>query len=194
LEEVFNIELMGLSTIGAWGSQQGFTLTNFVFMYIVGGYLRFGIDDSRLSNRKIMMFLCVDVFMLFGWSLICEFLSQHGLRSAWCYHNPLVIIEAVCIFVLFKRVRISKNWINEMAKGAFTCYLVHYSFLRLVNIEKYVTGNAWAMLVQIVLLQVTIYVISYVIYKIYDICTKPLMSKVGKIVNQLDISADIEKL
>jgi hypothetical protein len=190
LQEIFDIEWMGLSTVGAWGSQQGFTLTNFVLLYIVGGYLRFGFDDKKFSNKKIMTLLAVDVFMIFGWSLLCDFLSSHGLRSAWCYHNPLVILEAVFIFVLFKRIRISKNWINEMAKAAFTCYLVHSYILGKVNIEKYVTGNVWGMLVQIILLQVIIYMISYVLYKIYVFCTKRLMSKIGSVVDRLDIGVE----
>lgn len=36
LEEIFNKELVGMSTIGIYGSQYGYTIVNFILMYLIG--------------------------------------------------------------------------------------------------------------------------------------------------------------
>lgn len=38
LKEISGNSFNGLSTIGAFGSQQGYTIVNFVVMYLIGAY------------------------------------------------------------------------------------------------------------------------------------------------------------
>lgn len=40
LNEIVGQEIVGLSSIGAWGSQSGFTIVNFSLLYCLGAYLR----------------------------------------------------------------------------------------------------------------------------------------------------------
>lgn len=39
-QEIVGDEYIGLSTIGAYGSQWGYTIVNFTLMYIIGAYIR----------------------------------------------------------------------------------------------------------------------------------------------------------
>lgn len=40
IEEIVEYEMMGINTVGAWGEQQGFTIVNFIFCYLIGVYLK----------------------------------------------------------------------------------------------------------------------------------------------------------
>lgn len=51
LFEIIGREIMGLSTIGAWGSQYGYTIVNFSLMYVIGAIIR-KYDDYRNTQSK----------------------------------------------------------------------------------------------------------------------------------------------
>ncbi len=65
---------------------------------------------------------------------------------AWEYCNPLIIIEAVIIFILFSKLIIGVNIIiNESAQAFFSVYLLHNWFLPYVGAKKYVQGNIFVL-------------------------------------------------
>jgi hypothetical protein len=44
LGEILGYDIIGLSSVGAWGSQWGYTIINFTLMYLIGAWIR--IDQS----------------------------------------------------------------------------------------------------------------------------------------------------
>ena len=123
LEESTGNTFNGLSTIGMYGSQYGYTIVNFVLIYIIGGYIRrFGFKASGLH---LLIVLLINTIILAVWGRLDEtfgynmFEFVHVERNAWEYCNPLVIIQAVIIFLLFMRMQFVNNAINKLAKAAF---------------------------------------------------------------------------
>lgn len=186
VEEILETEIMGLSTVGAWGSQSGYTIVNFILMYLIGAYIR--LENIRLRKRNSVLIGLLMVCGIFGWSIANEYTLVHGIRSAWCYHNPFVIALAVVLFLCFKEMNFYSKWINELAKAAFTCFLIQGLFLDYVNIESAVSSSWWKMLLHIGIVAIGIYLASYVIYKIYDWMMRKLMSYLTIVVDKIDIS------
>ena len=82
----------GLSTIGAWGNQQGFNIVNFILLYCIGAICKLNnIVDKWKSFKYLIPLLIGIVVMVFLWAYFEESITRFGMRSAWCYHNPLVI-------------------------------------------------------------------------------------------------------
>lgn len=171
LQYITSREYMGLSTIGMYGSQYGYTIVNFVLMYIIGGYIRM-IETRASANCDIKMLnlrigLYIIVVMIWLWSLFDN-------RTAWGYCNPLVILESVIIFLLFKRINIKSRIINSLSKATFTTFLVHTFFFRWLHIAEFVNKNVFVMLVHIFVSCIFIYIICYFIWLLYNVITTPI--------------------
>ncbi len=170
-------EYMGLSTIGMYGSQYGYTIIHFVLMYLIGGSIRICETDGKKIRGRIykliVIWLCVVAFIVL-WSL-------YDANSSWEYCNPLVIIESVVVFLLFKNLNFKSRIVNSLSKATFTVFLVHTNFFRWLYIDKYVNMSLITMLLHIMISCISIFVICYFIWLIYDLVTRPLFKLLNKI-------------
>ena len=126
---------VGLCTLGTNGSGQGYTFVNFALMYLIGASLR--LLDIRIKKR----------YSLSGIILLSALLALAGKftnvdQYAWAYCNPLVIALAVAIFLLFREFTIRSRVITFLAKGSFTCFLLHMFFLPHYRIPQAVQSSA----------------------------------------------------
>ena len=100
LESVTGLTIIGLSTVGMYGSQYGYTVVNFLLVYFIGAYIRR--NDIRISLVKAICGIVV-VFIVMYISSIMEHIL-FGSTVTWNYNNPFVILFAVFIFLLFLEV------------------------------------------------------------------------------------------
>lgn len=119
LIEVTKHNFNGLSSIGMYGSQYGYSIVNFIMCYCIGAYIRFESERiSKVSNGILVggLLSCVAIMTL--WSAINDKIGYFTEKTAWEYCNPLVIVVAICAFLLFKRINIkNRRFINSLAKG-----------------------------------------------------------------------------
>lgn len=165
--EVIGLEIMGLSTIGAWGGgQNGFNIVNFVLLYLVGAYIRnlqFGLKKSRLL--LLSMGCLVAVFL---WAEIDTRLTIISGRSAWVYHNPIVILFSAVLFLLFSSFNFKSTFINMAAKSVYTCFLAHCTVITIADVGYYCQQSVWHMLSYYLCFSFACYVVFWVLWYIYD--------------------------
>lgn len=172
LEEVVGSEFMGLSTITAWGSKQGFNIVNFCLLYSIGAYLRCNPTPKNLEKRTVLFaFWLLSVLCIFFWALLCRRFHLLELRSAWMYHNPLVIFSAVLLFLFFRSLSFKSKAINRLSAASFTCYLVHTRLLNFTGINNAVSSSVPYMLAHIVLVLIGIYIAAWIIHEMYHFST-----------------------
>lgn len=190
-EDILGKEWFGFSTIGAWGRQQSFNIVNFVLLYFVGLYLRYNDLPKWIDNRsKQILGRVLTVGTIFVGALISEKLTCLEMRSAWMYYNPLVILLAVLLFVLFRSFTFESKVVNELVKASFICFLFHGFLLPYMQIEKYSTGNVVIMIIHIVIVATMCYLISYVVYKVYEFFTRCFFVKLENIVKEKRIFSE----
>jgi len=181
LGEARGNQFIGLSTVGMYGSQWGYTIVNFILMYLIGAYLRKG--QSRIiewKSWKLIICLIVDVLVLVLWARINDKTGFFTERSSWEYCNPLIIFEAVIIYVLFSRINIGVNKvINHLAEGVFTVFLLHQVFIPHLQIEKFVRGNAFIMILHVLGCAVGLYLFCWFVHKIYHWISDPIFKKLS---------------
>ena len=113
-------------------------------------------------------FLGVCLGVLFLWAKMNDTTGFFTERSAWEYCNPILIFEAVTIFILFKKMNLGvKGLINRFAEGVFTVFLLHDRFIRRIGIMHYVNENVIIMIFHIIVSVVAIYFICFLVYIIY---------------------------
>lgn len=150
----------GLSTIGAYGSQRGYTIVQFVLMYIIGAFL------NRIHWKKIHNGIKWGV--LFGNGLLITVWSLVDNSTAWEYCNPLIIVQAVVVFLIFRDINIKHNkFINSLSKSVFTTFLVHTVFLGKIGINKAVQLNVPLMIVHILVSSIVIFIVCWIVNMIY---------------------------
>ena len=177
LGEITRKEYVGLSSIGMYGSQWGYSIINFSLMYIIGAYLRKNPDTD--SNIKHIARILMVAAILTVWAFINDKTGFSTERSAWEYCNPLVIYMAIEIFRLFSNIDIGqRRFINRFAEASFTVYLLHNKFLKFLRIPQFVLKTPIIMLLHILISVLLIYAVCVVIYYAYS-------KSVPKILNSL---------
>lgn len=163
----------GLNSVSAYGDDSGYTIVNFALMYMVGAYL-------RLANIQIKKrYSAAAVAVLTAVLGLAGTFNSNGIL--WSYCNPLVIAQAVAVFLLFRGITLRSRLINELAKGAFTCYLLHPVLLAYFQVAKAVQSSPLYLITHILCCCGSIYLASWLIYKVYDLCSRPLIKLADKL-------------
>jgi len=189
LENAEIIDSFGLSSVGMNGSQGGYTIVNFIVIYIVGAYIRL-YKNEKYDSKKVLLVAIVTLFVMFGMS-ICEHKMGYDAIITWNYYNPLLVLLSACWIILFKSIHLKSRIINELAKGAFTCFLIHGFFIQYLKIEDFINAQPWILVIHMLVSAVCLYLIAYVVYKVYSLCTKPITSICDRFLDRINISVDI---
>lgn len=160
----------GLYTTNSYGSQYGYSIINFILMYIVGATLRREIYKPKTYVLFIALAVCLGV--IFFWQFI-----QPQIARSYC--NPFVIALAVIIFLLFKRINLKNKIINNLSKATFTCFLVHNIFLGKIGIAKFVNASPVLLVLHILVSSIGIFLACWVIWTVYDFVTRPIFKFIG---------------
>lgn len=176
--------LNGLSTVGLYGSQYGYSIVNFVLIYFVGAYIRINeisIKKNRLIANSVFIFLII-------WALsLLEHKAKLESIMTWNYNNPMVIAVAALVVLLITNVNFKSKHVNEFAKGAFTCYLFHGWFISKCHIEGIVNKPIYFLVVHQIIVAIVLYIISFLVYKVYVLGTKWFIKLISPLCDKVDI-------
>lgn len=113
-ENITGNTYLGLSTIGMYGSQYGYTIINFVLVYFVGAYLR--VNKITLSKKKAGMWIIRCLAFLYAFSMM-EHVLHLQYTATWYYNNPIIILMSAYILLFFMDIHFESKIINELLKG-----------------------------------------------------------------------------
>ena len=185
MENMSGITFAGLSTVGMYGSQYGYSIVNFILVYIIGAYIRR--NDVKITISKSLCGIVVTMAIMFVSSIV-EHKIGVSMICTWNYNNPFVILLAVFIFLLFLNIQFNNKVINELAKGAFTCFLFHGLFMRYLHIEDIVNENIFLLIIHQVGMAIILYLISYIVYKVYYLCSHWFIKLLNPLCDKINIS------
>ena len=182
----------GISTVLRDGSDYGYTIVNFVLLYLLGGYIRLNEDKlAKIPTWKLLLGQSSILVILFVWNVL-TYKNDFELGTAMSYCNPLVIGESVILFTLFRRIRIgSVRIINELAGASLTAYLVHVSFILRIAREGGVgERSTLSLLGYIVMWVIILYLGSFVIYKVYSFVERAVFGRLEEKYGSLTICVE----
>jgi hypothetical protein len=173
LKEITGNPWAGLSPIGLDGSMNGYSIVNFVMVYMIGAWLR-----KTDVLRKIR--LSVLFFALIGCVIILILWRQLLPGTSWGYHNPLLVLEACTIFGIFSRIRLSSKWVNIVAPASFTCFLIQGKILGLMNERITNLKTLPEVLLHLIITVLGIYLISIGVMFLWDYISKPIEKLINR--------------
>ena len=129
----------------------GKNILNLTFVYLLGGYLRrFNIED-RISNTHLYAILLGSFNSIFTLDSVLSGLTGriHIPFARDC--SIFVLLEAVSLFLIFKKRHFCSGFINKVAGHVFAVYLFEgvfrtYLMPALVNVELYYSLTIWPLI------------------------------------------------
>jgi len=183
-QNILHSQVMGVSTIGAWGQQHGYTIVNFSLCYCFGAMLRKGDLMISKPKRKYSLSIIVSVaciYLSYKVGLFCSNNSQTLVESnALSYSNPFVIILSYSSLGLFSQMSFHSRIINILAKAAFVCYLTNLVVLPQLNIGKYAEIGGISLLLHLLASIISIYLLSFILWFILNILTKKITRRFSR--------------
>lgn len=136
----------------------GYTIVQFVFMYLIGGYIKKYPIDGNLhlknysKNKKQIIFLSIFIisfainFILLNFSKILVSFDSNLFKEIGAYlfnnnrmySNPLVIIQSIFYFLFFSTLTFRSKKVNYIAKYTLDVYLIHESYYILKYLYKWI--------------------------------------------------------
>jgi len=170
-------EFKGLSPLGMYGSERGYTLVQFVLCYIIGAFISYS-DINKIKKRYCLLIWITSTLIVFLWSYWDTYTSYE-------YCNPMNIVSATAILTLFLKIEIqnekAEKFITTLSGCALTVYLIHNYLITHVGIEKYVNEMLPIMLIHILAVTAAIILISFVLDKVYKLVMKKPISKLSSL-------------
>lgn len=103
----------------------GYSLYNFIFLYIVGFYI-----NKYFKDKSFNKYILISIYLLFSLLLalfnIKESIILNKNYGMYNYNFILVFIESIALFLFFKELKINNNKIiNSLAGLTLGVYLIH---------------------------------------------------------------------
>ena len=105
-------------------NQYGYNVQQFVFMYVIGGYLRRFVDVDKLKLHRpkcLLVFVCCSIAV--GLMAVIENFVARSELKAYYNCNPFIIVAAVSFFAYVLTFNFYNRTINKLALGAVAVYL-----------------------------------------------------------------------
>ncbi len=194
LNEALQKQWNSLCTVAPGGSQWGYSIVNFVLLYVLGAYIERGLFCAgKWKSGTVFSLWLACVFVLVIWARINDKTGYLSERSGWEYCNPVVIFSGMLIIELFRRWDIGcKKWINAIASAAFSVFLFHGIIIQYLRIESFVNRNLFVMLAHIACSVVLIYGASFVAHVIYHAVMNPIWKVIEKKIPLPDIDPEVK--
>lgn len=176
IEGMKGSSIYGISTIGILGAEWGYTIVTFVCLYFIAAYVRkYG---SIWSEKQNLMIYFGSLGVLFVWKL-AELKNGYSL-GAEHYMNPVLIVNALSVFELFRNFTFNSKVVNYMAKGCFTIFILHASLIPHFPIADYGENNIFIFFVRWISNVAVIFMICDGIGICYTTIEKIIFDKIQK--------------
>lgn len=183
-------------TNGEFLFNNGYTLYNFVYVYLIGAYLReYPLDKSYLFKRfSINLFRITMIFIFFSCVFINNATFYLGKQMAGVnglfdvisnsisinilnYSNPIVIIQSIAYFAFFTTLTFKSKFINKVSGLTLGIYFIHendhlrsklYEWLGILQAPK----TSHMILIKIIILAFVIFIGCAIIEFIRQVISK----------------------
>lgn len=122
----------------------GYSLYNFIFLYLIGGYLRkYPLEENYIFKKmsiNLIRCLLLVIFIacptinllitktsesLLGINTLFDQIANNFLSLSLAYSNPIVLIQTISLFLLFNTFDIKSKLINGISSLTMGVYLIH---------------------------------------------------------------------
>lgn len=177
---ILGVDVSGMQTITMTSSGFGYSIVNFVMLYVIGAVL------SKFDLLKHHLKWDILAYLLFTCLI---FLQQLKLCAAWSYANPFVILSCISFFNIFRKIHVKSNVINRFAQASLGVFLIHTKYMvstyawSLSGIQSACQGHVVGLLIHMFLCCA----ITYILCSIFDMACRWITNPVSNLLNKIVI-------
>lgn len=147
----------------------GYGIMNFTCLYFIGRYIRiYGVEISK--NKALVFYILISIGLFLANHMLSILLGFY-FNSFLSYDTIFCLLGAICLFIVFKEVKISSSWINKIAKYSFSVYIFHTCIFYndiLFSIAKFCANSSLTYILTLILFPFVIYLITMIIEFVRD--------------------------
>ena len=159
-------------------------ITTGIFLYLLGGYIKLYDSLKNISSIKLvasqLIIIIISVLSYRNMSLSNmnatlisnsnEYYQSFTYYSEW---SLIVLISAIIIFELFKRLKIKSKIINLISETTFMIYLFHdnpfsRSIMNKINFINDLYGNMFKFILLYLIIIIVLFIGIYILYLVYQ--------------------------
>ena len=125
-------------------TNNGYNIESFIFMYLIGAYLKkYKLQDSylfkKLSKKLYKIVLIVIFFSMImlnftffyffkhidGTNSLLTYFAHDYYNLSLYYNNPFIIIQSVCYYCFFESLDFKSKIVNNLSKLTLGVYMIH---------------------------------------------------------------------
>lgn len=146
----------------------------FILLFLIGGYIRLYCNDWTDIKKPFISSVAV-LMLMFAYTIAKNLWLDHNIFTVYAMaYNGLVLPLSVCVFMLFKDIRIGNKlgtYINAISPLTLAVYLIHeqplFSEWMWPTVKASIDGTSQIMLpVQCLIISTIIFVGSIIVDKI----------------------------
>lgn len=115
----------------------GKNVVYFSFLYVLGDSIKK--NEACFSKIKTITFVCY--YLLLNALLVilyCKYSNTIIGTAIWklsyIYCSPILIINAILLFLIISRMSIRSSWINYLSASVFSMYIIHHQYVILYKL------------------------------------------------------------
>ncbi|MCR5060183.1 MAG: acyltransferase family protein [Saccharofermentans sp.] len=162
------IDMRWASTITYMGDADGYSIVQFVVMYVIG-YMLKKTDIGKIGfGRSFCMFAGV---VIIHYALAIFYRTSYGyVPVLFNYNSPFIIAEATLAFVVFSNLRIRRgSLISRISASSFSVYIYHIYVIKHLGIESAVTGSPLLMVLHLLISCLAMFIAGWLLSEIYNL-------------------------
>ncbi|WP_300351639.1 acyltransferase [Clostridium sp.] len=105
-------------------NESGYSLYYFIFLYIIGAYIRLFFYDLKIKKTLTLSIYIVTGILLALFNIFTSYILDRAYGK-YSYNFGLVFIMSVALFLFFKEIEIKNTYINKISSLTFGVYLIH---------------------------------------------------------------------
>ena len=121
------ISIMSVPNKNVFIVANGYSLLWLMVLYLIGGYIKKYNPFEKISSKNLFIIYLVTVLLSYAWfALTKRFLNKYD-TIFFSYSTPNNVIAAICLFEIFKRIKVNKlkGAVKFITPLTFGVYLVH---------------------------------------------------------------------
>lgn len=116
----------GAMVYGDYSLLDGKNIVNFTFLYLLGNTVRCNHEmfERIRTAHYATAFVALNILLVVA-CFYSPTLVKHGImRMAFGYNSPVLLLNAMLLFLLFSRLRFKSKVVNSLASSVFAIYLI----------------------------------------------------------------------
>ena len=148
---------------GHEGLHTGKNIFSFIFMYIIGGYIKLHCKQNPRPKVRYLLFVLISLLTNCGLSIALDKLIGYN-KIFFVYANPFVILVAVFMFMFFKDLHFKSRIINLFASTTLGVYAISEFWLirawlwKIFDFSKGDCSNVLINILMVLLVSVIVFV------------------------------------